>query len=144
MKKYKTIDFIKLYTPNRKNVKIVYILVALIMVIGVYKVNMNQKRNTKIYNEETVLDENIDITESDEESIYINFDNIKVAFNLIGKENINRILVDNSGIEIEGECNNLDILEQVRNKSNSSYFSINSLLKQDNKYIFNLKYNTGE
>ena len=77
MKKYKTIDFIKLYTPNRKNVKIVYILVALIMVIGVYKVNMNQKRNTKIYNEETVLDENIDITESDEESIYINFDNIK-------------------------------------------------------------------
>ncbi len=144
MKKYKTIDFIKLYTPNRKNVKIVYILVALIMVIGVYKVNMNQKRNTKIYNEETVLDENIDITESDEESIYINFDNIKVAFNLIGKENINRILVDNSGIEIEGECNNLDILEQLRNKSNSSYFSINSLSKQDNKYIFNLKYNTGE
>ncbi len=144
MKKYKTIDFIKLYTPNRKNVKIVYILVALIMVIGVYKVNMNQKRNTKIYNEETVLDENIDITESDEESIYINFDNIKVAFNLIGEENINRILVDNSGIEIEGECNNLDILEQLRNKSNSSYFSINSLLKQDNKYIFNLKYNTGE
>lgn len=144
MKKYKTIDFIKLYTPNRKNIKIVYILVALIMVIGVYKVNMNQKRNTKIYNEETVLDENIDITESDEESIYINFDNIKVAFNLIGKENINRILVDNSGIEIEGECNNLDILEQLRNKSNSSYFSINSLLKQDNKYIFNLKYNTGE
>lgn len=144
MKRYKTIDFIKLYTPNRKNVKIVYILVALIMVIGVYKVNMNQKRNTKIYNEETVLDENIDITESDEESIYINFDNIKVAFNLIGKENINRILVDNSGIEIEGECNNLDILEQLRNKSNSSYFSINSLLKQDNKYIFNLKYNTGE
>ena len=144
MKKYKTIDFIKLYTPNRKNVKIVYILVALIMVIGVYKVNMNQMRNTKIYNEETVLDENIDITESDEESIYINFDNIKVAFNLIGEENINRILVDNSGIEIEGECNNLDILEQLRNKSNSSYFSINSLLKQDNKYIFNLKYNTGE
>lgn len=144
MKKYKTIDFIKLYTPNRKNVKIVYILVALIMVIGVYKVNMNQKRNTKIYNEETVLDENIDITESDEESIYINFDNIKVAFNLIGEENINQILVDNSGIEIEGECNNLDILEQLRNKSNSSYFSINSLLKQDNKYIFNLKYNTGE
>lgn len=144
MKKYKTIDFIKLYTPNRKNVKIVYILVALIMVIGVYKVNMNQKRNTKIYNEESVLDENIDITESDEESIYINFDNIKVAFNLIGKENINRILVDNSGIEIEGECNNLDILEQLRNKSNSSYFSINSLSKQDNKYIFNLKYNTGE
>ena len=144
MKKYKTIDFIKLYTPNRKNVKIVYILVALIMVIGVYKVNMNQKRNTKIYNEETVLDENIDITESDEESIYINFDNIQVAFNLIGEENINRILVDNSGIEIEGECNNLDILEQLRNKSNSSYFSINSLLKQDNKYIFNLKYNTGE
>ena len=80
MKKYKTIDFIKLYTPNRKNVKIVYILVALIMVIGVYKVNMNQKRNTKIYNEETVLDENIDITESDEESIYINFDNIKGVF----------------------------------------------------------------
>lgn len=144
MKKYKTIDFIKLHTPNRKNIKIVYILVALIMVIGVYKVNMNQKRNTKIYNEETVLDENIDITESDEESIYINFDNIKVAFNLIGKENINRILVDNSSIEIEGECNNLDILEQLRNKSNSSYFSINSLLKQDNKYIFNLKYNTGE
>ncbi len=144
MKKYKTIDFIKLYTPNRKNVKIVYILVALIMVIGVYKVNMNQKRNTKIYNEETVLDENIDITESDEESIYINFDNIKVAFNLIGEENINGILVDNSGIEIEVECNNLDILEQLRNKSNSSYFSINSLLKQDNKYIFNLKYNTGE
>ena len=144
MKKYKTIDFIKLHTPNRKNIKIVYILVALIMVIGVYKVNMNQKRNTKIYNEETVLDENIDITESDEESIYINFDNIKVAFNLIGEENINQILVDNSGIEIEGECNNLDILEQLRNKSNSSYFSINSLLKQDNKYIFNLKYNTGE
>lgn len=144
MKRYKTIDFIKLYTPNRKNVKIVYILVALIMVIGVYKVNMNQNRNTKIYNEEAVLDENIDIIESDEESIYINFDNIKVAFNLIGKENINRILVDNSGIEIEGECNNLDILEQLRNKSNSSYFSINSLSKQDNKYIFNLKYNTGE
>lgn len=144
MKKYKTIDFIKLYTPNRKNVKIVYILMALIMVIGVYKINMNQKRNTKIYNEEAVLDENIGITEIDEESIYINFDNIKVAFNLIGKENINRILVDNYGIEIEGECNNLDILEQLRNKSNSSYFSINSLSKQDNKYIFNLKYNTGE
>lgn len=144
MKKYKTIDFIKLYTPNRKNVNIVYILVVLIMVIGVYKVNMNQKRNTKIYNEEAVLHENIDITESDEESIYINFDNIKVAFNLIGKENINRILVDNSGIEIEGECNNLDILEQLRNKSNSSYFSINSLSKQDNKYIFNLKYIAGE
>lgn len=144
MKKYKTIDFIKLYTPNRKNVKIVYILMALIMVIGVYKINMNQKRNTKIYNEESVLDENIDITEIDEESIYINFDNIKVAFNLIGKENINWILVDNYGIEIEGECNNLDILEQLRNKSNSSYFSINSLSKQDNKYIFNLKYNTGE
>ena len=144
MKKYKTIDFIKLYTPNRKNVNIVYILVALIMVIGVYKVNMNQEGNAKVYNEEDVSHENIDIIESYEEIVYINFDNIKVAFNLIGKENINRILVDNSGIEIEGECNNLDILEQLRNKSNSSYFSINSLSKQGNKYIFNLKYIAGE
>ena len=90
------------------------------------------------------MHENVDIIESDVESLYINFDNIKVAFNLLGKENINRILVDNSGIEIEGGCNNLDILEQLRSKSNASYFSINSLSKQGNKYTFNLKYNIGE
>lgn len=138
MKKYKTIDFIKLYNPTRKNIKIIYILVPLIMVIGVYKVKMN------IYNKETVVDENIDINENYEKSTYINFDNIKVVFNLIGKENISKILVDNSGVEVEGECNNLDILEQLRTKSKSSYFSINNISKLDNKYIFNLKYNIGE
>ena len=144
MKKYKTIDFIKPYTPSRKNIKIVYILMVLIMVIGTYKVTMKQERNMNVYNEKDALHENIDTTENDVESLYINFDNIKVAFNLIGKENINRMLLDNSGIEIEGECDNLDILEQLRSESNSTYFSINSLLKQGNKYIFNLKYNTGE
>ena len=135
MKKYKTINFIKLYNPNRKNIKIIYILLVLIMVIGVYKVSMNT------YNKENILEENIDINENYEKSTYINFDNIKVVFNLIGKENINRILVDNSGVEVEGECNSLDVLEQLRTKSESNYFSINNISKLDNKYTFNLKYN---
>ena len=142
MKSYKTINFIKPYTLNRKDIKIVYILVILIIIGGIYKVTI--EKNMNVYNEEDILHENVDIIESDVESLYINFDNIKVAFNLLGKENINRILVDNSGIEIEGGCNNLDILEQLRSKSNASYFSINSLSKQGNKYTFNLKYNIGE
>ena len=136
MKKYKTIDFIKLHSHNRNNIKMIYIIASLIILIVVYKVNIN------IYNKETVVNE--DINEELSKGTYINFDNIKLVFNLIGKENINRILVDNSGLEVEGECNNLDILEQLRTKSKSSYFSINNISKLDDKYIFNLKYNIGE
>ena len=138
MKKYKTIDFIKLHNHNIKNIKNIYIIASLIILIVVYKVNIN------IYNKETVVNEDIDINEELSKSTYINFDNIKLISNLIGKENISRILVDNSGLEVEGECNNLDILEQLRTKSKSSYFSINNISKSDNKYIFNLKYNIGE
>ena len=138
MKKYKTIDFIKLHNHNIKNIKMIYIIASLIILIVVYKVNMN------IYNKETIVNEYIDINEELAKSTYINFDNIKLVFNLIGKENISRILVDNSGLEVEGECNNLDILEQLRTKSKSSYFSINNISKLDDKYIFNLKYNIGE
>ena len=138
MKKYKTIDFIKLHNHNIKNIKNIYIIASLIILIVVYKVNIN------IYNKETIVNEDININEDLLKSTYINFDNIKLVFNLIGKENINRILVDNSGLEVEGECNNLDILEQLRTKSKSSYFSINNISKLDDKYIFNLKYNIGE
>ena len=138
MKKYKTIDFIKLHNHNIKNIKNIYIIASLIILIVVYKVNMN------IYNKETIVNEYIDINEELAKSTYINFDNIKLVFNLIGKENITSILVDNSGLEVEGECNNLDILEQLRTKSKSSYFSINNISKLDDKYIFNLKYNIGE
>ena len=138
MKKYKTIDFIKLHNHNIKNIKNIYIIASLIILIVVYKFNMN------IYNKETIVNEDIDINEELSKSTYINFDNIKLVFNLIGKENISRILVDNSGLEVEGECNNLDILEQLRTQSKSSYFSINNISKLDDKYIFNLKYNIGE
>ena len=137
MKKYKTIDFIKLHNHNIKNIKNIYIIASLIILIVVYKVNIN------IYNKETVVNEDIDINKELSKSTYINFDNIKLIFNLIGKGNISRILVDNSGLEVEGECNNLDILEQLRTKSKSSYFSINNISKSDDKYIFNLKYNIG-
>ena len=144
MKDYKTIDFIKSYKTNKKSGKSLCIIILLILVSVFCKLTMNQDRNIKGHSKDESLRENTEISENHEERVYLNFDNIKAVCNLIGKENINRMLVENSSIEIEGQCSNLDILEQLRNESNLSYFSINSLVRYNDKYIFNLKYNIGE
>lgn len=143
MKNYKSINFIK-DNFNEKRSKRIILLISIIIFMIVMLIGKNGILDYK-KNKEVIENNDNQKIESNNENIeeYVNFKDIKLAYNLIGKENINKISYDSNDIEIEGICIDLNVLETLRIKSKSNNFSIDSISKEGSKYLFKIKYSVG-
>lgn len=62
----------------------------------------------------------------------------KKIYDLLGVSNVDRLIVENNKIYIEGKCKNLEILDKVKSMDNINSFSITSVENKNNKLYFNV------
>ena len=143
MKKYKMINFIS-KDKQLENIKnILTLAVVTVIFVGVNNV-INNKEEIQANDDMEVFEEINEYEEINQVSnIYVNFKPIKLAYDIIGKENITKILYEGNNLDIEGTCENLNLLEKFRNESNCTDFSINNISKTNNGYLFNLNCSLG-
>ena len=144
MRKYDTINFLEDASFKIKLLKIIFSLLILFSIVIITISVVKNKEDQKIDINQTIESELNQNTEGiTEKETYVKIKDIKVAYKVIGKENINMLLTEDNNIEIEGICEDLNILEKLKIQSGSKDFSIESIIKKDNNYIFKIKYNLG-
>lgn len=67
----------------------------------------------------------------------------KDIYSIIGYSNIDEYIFMNNYIEIQGKCTNIDILDSITNIDNIINYSIENLKRENEYYIFRVKYEIG-
>ncbi len=67
----------------------------------------------------------------------------KDIYSIIGYSNIDEYICMNNYIEIQGKCTNIDILDSITNIDNVINYSIENLKRENEYYIFRVKYEIG-
>lgn len=143
MKKYKIINFLS-KEKKSNHIEIILILVSLLIIF----ISSNKIMNVQ---EEIQIDSNLESFEGISEyeqinevsNIYIDFEPIKIAYRIIGKDNIIRISYEEKNLEVEGICKDLTLLEKLKNELKYTHFSINNISKNEGGYLFNLNCTVG-
>ena len=144
MKKYTMINFLKEDFDFIRLSKTIILLFIILSIFIVINNKSKDKENEKVQiNQDIESNLNQDIENSTYKEIDVKIKDIKLAYKVIGKENIRRLLTENNNLEIEGICEDLNILEKLKDQSGSKDFSIESIVKEEKHYIFKLKYNVG-
>lgn len=144
MKKYRTINFFEGHDKNAQVKKYYKIIILFVLIVGITKIYTGIKEirslQEYIYSNPYENSENIKTTYRD----YVNINQVKKVYNLIGVNNVKNFSVRDLDVEIEGTCKNLDILEKIKENENVSNMSINKVIKSDESYIFNINYSVGD
>ncbi|SCI21145.1 MULTISPECIES: hypothetical protein [unclassified Romboutsia] len=144
MKKYTMINFLKEDFNLIKLSKIIICLFTILSIFLMVNIKQKDKENKEVQiNQDIERNLNLDIEDSTYKEIYVKVKDIKLAYKVIGKENIKRLLIENNNVEIEGICEDLNMLEKLKTQSGAKDFSIESIVKEEEHYMFKLKYNVG-
>jgi len=73
----------------------------------------------------------------------INLSKIKEISSIIGIEKIQSIYSDSNKVEIQGYCEDTEVLQKVSDLESINKFDIQELQKKDNKYFFKIEYTLG-
>lgn len=144
MNKPKVINFLKGYKINKTSRRLYILLVVSILFYTIVKVYVGI---TSIQKLEADVNNYGDIKEVESEStmqVHSNLSQIKKAYELIGVNNITKVIMSSSKIEIEGVCLELNILEKIKNDDTISNICVNSIRKEEDNYVFNLTYQVGD
>ena len=68
---------------------------------------------------------------------------VKDIYSIIGYSNIDEYICMNNYIEIQGKCKNIEILDSITNIDNIKNYSIENLKRENEYYIFRVKYEIG-
>ncbi|MCC0629631.1 MULTISPECIES: hypothetical protein [unclassified Clostridioides] len=146
MKVYKTINFLngfKKTKPCNKvyNVIIVLILTCILFKSFMYVKSINELEDyisqNKLVNESKRTVPTTDKTREKFSKIKIN--EIKKIYEIVGINSITRILIDKNKLEMEGVCNDLDVLENLRKIKYIKYYYIDSIVRDGEYYRFRIK-----
>lgn len=140
MKKIKTINFLSQYNPLGKYNNITKILLSFMILFLVAKLLIGINSVKKL---EQYLNNNNSVTYDKDDTVShvpINFNEICNIYNLIGYENIRKFSVKGSDVEIDGNCNTANDINVIKKRKGIKNFSINSIKKDKEKYIFKLKF----
>lgn len=144
MKKGKLINFLKAEKQEEKYFKCT-------LIILIYLFAFQSYTNIKLINE---LKEDINntklITQSQTQKVIKSEDKKRTVvedtrkiYDFLGVSNVDRLSVENNKVSIEGKCNNLDKLNQLKSMDNIKNFSITSVEKKNNKLYFQAVYEIG-
>ena len=65
------------------------------------------------------------------------------VYKLLGFKNVDRLVIENNKVKVEGRCKDLGILEDLKSMDNIRNFSITNVEYKDKKYYFNATYEIG-
>lgn len=139
MKKYKVTNF---FENNKKGKdaksvnKVILIAMSLYLISNLF-MGTNKIKKLQEYIENNPYEKSEDVKMI--KSNHIDINHIKRIYNTLGKNNISKFIVNNSTVEIEGQCQDLGILYGI-NDENIKDMSVNKIRKEGEAYIFNISY----
>ncbi|MGO1042097.1 hypothetical protein ACTPEO_05115 [Clostridioides difficile] len=146
MKTYKTINFSNGFKETKQYNKVYKITIILILTCVSLKIFMYMKSVNEL---ENYISHNKPINESKytvskpeevkEKFSKIKLDEIKKIYEIVGTDNITKISIDKNKMEMEGVCDNLDILDNLRKINYIKYYYIDSIIRDGEYYKFRIK-----
>ena len=142
MKKIKTINFIKEEKKEEKYFKCILVILLYLLIFQCYN-NIQSIKNLKeeIKNSKPLIQSKHLVNNEIEKSTLIK-DTSKV-YKLLGFKNVDRLVIENNKVKVEGRCKDLDILEDLKSMDNIKNFSITNVEYKNKKYYFNATYEIG-
>ncbi len=142
MKKIKTINFLKEEKKEEKYFKCILVILLYLLIFQCYN-NIQSIKNLKeeIKNSKPLIQSKHLVNNEIEKSTLIK-DTSKV-YKLLGFKNVDRLVIENNKVKVEGRCKDLCILEDLKSMDNIRNFSITNVEYKDKKYYFNATYEIG-
>ena len=142
MKKFKTINFLKEEKKEEKYFKCILVILLYLLIFQCYS-NIQYIKNLKeeIKNSKPLIQSTHLVNNEIEKSTLIK-DTSKV-YKLLGFKNVDRLVIENNKVKVEGRCKDLGILEDLKSMDNIRNFSITNVEYKDKKYYFNATYEIG-
>lgn len=142
MKKIKTINFLKEEKKEEKYFKCILVILLYLLIFQCYS-NIQYIKNLKeeIKNSKPLIQSTHLVNNEIEKSTLIK-DTSKV-YKLLGFKNVDRLVIENNKVKVEGRCKDLGILEDLKSMDNIRNFSITNVEYKDKKYYFNATYEIG-
>ena len=142
MKKIKTINFLKEEKKEEKYFKCILVILLYLLIFQCYN-NIQSIKNLKeeIKNSKPLIQYKHLVNNEIEKSTLIK-DTSKV-YKLLGFKNVDRLVIENNKVKVEGRCKDLGILEDLKSMDNIINFSITNVEYKDKKYYFNATYEIG-
>ena len=142
MKKFKTINFLKEEKKEEKYFKCIFIILLYLLIFQCYS-NIQYIKNLKeeIKNSKPLIQSTHLVNNEIEKSTLIK-DTSKV-YRLLGFKNVDRLVIENNKVKVEGRCKDLDILEDLKSMDSIKNFSITNVEYKNKKYYFNATYEIG-
>lgn len=142
MKKIKTINFLKEEKKEEKYFKYIFIILLYLLIFQCYS-NIQYIKNLKeeIKNSKPLIQSTHLVNNEIEKSTLIK-DTSKV-YKLLGFKNVDRLVIENNKVKVEGRCKDLDILEDLKSMDSIKNFSITNVEYKNKKYYFNATYEIG-
>ena len=142
MKKIKTINFLKEEKKEEKYFKCILVILLYLLIFQCYS-NIQYIKNLKeeIKNSKPLIQSKHLVNNEIEKSTLIK-DTSKV-YKLLGFKNVDRLVIENNKVKVEGRCKDLDILEDLKSMDSIKNFSITNVEYKNKKYYFNATYEIG-
>ena len=142
MKKIKTINFLKEEKKEEKYFKCILVILLYLLIFQCYN-NIQSIKNLKeeIKNSKPLIQYKHLVNNEIEKSTLIK-DTSKV-YKLLGFKNVDRLVIENNKVKVEGRCKDLDILEDLKSMDNIKNFSMTNVEYKNKKYYFNATYEIG-
>lgn len=146
MKPCKTINFLNGLKETKPYNKVYKLIIVLILMCVIFKsfIYLNSISELKNYiSQNKSIKESkqvIPMTEENREQFSkIKFNEIKKIYETVGINNITRISIDKNKLEVEGVCNDLDVLNNLRKIKYIKYYHIDSIVRDGEYYKFKIK-----
>lgn len=142
MANYNLINFIDSNDVRNNRYKIIVFVILLMFIFIISKLMLYILEINRIeqYIDKHDIKENKTIENKSSTTI---LEQVKDIYSIIGYSNIDEYICMNNYIEIQGKCTNIDILDSITNIDNIINYSIENLKKENEYYIFRVKYEIG-
>lgn len=125
---------------NKYRISTIIILLMFIFIVSKIILYISEINRIEQYIDKHNIKENKKIENSSNTTI---LKQVKDIYSIIGYNNIDEYICINDYIEIKGKCTNIDILDSITNVDNITNYSIENLKRENEYYIFRVKYKIG-
>lgn len=146
MKPCKTINFLNGLKETKSSNKVYKLIIVLILICVIFKSFMYLQSISELksyISQNNLIKESkqaMPMTEENREQFSkIKFNEIKKIYETVGINNITRIKIDKNKLEVEGVCNDLDVLNNLRKIKYIKYYHIDSIVRDGEYYKFKIK-----
>lgn len=147
MRKSVNINFFKYYKIRNGNkfFTMICMLVMVYMILEIYNGISTIKDLDSFVSsniKEEVVSESNGINGND--ITFISLEKVRKIYDLLGISNISKLSINGNIANIDGVCEDLNILENIKREESIKNISINHIKKQESNYLFNLTYELGD